>query len=357
MQFISQGSALVTSNLNLARKRMFLMTSDVARITKTDTPLAIMNKLDKARSFSHSLQADGTLSCTRAAGWKGSKYYYAIVGPMRYTWPQEYSGSETTFFNMSDRSYSINDLFCRMYSIGAVDKATAKFADYMGTLHDLVSAQFEANTDSSVLFPTMVLPPFEGTLSGAGIFSVTDTALTLVTTNSGSIGTVGRYENRTAAYTQTLMQSSKTQNSVTLAGAALALNNYAAGSEMMLASGNTEQSNNARIMYANTWASNGSYYFSGGGWNYSYSRSKIENLTKSQETGRLYGKGTSQPDTQDYALSWAVMPVYLPDSTVLLQVADFGTDLMQTGLSSVAVRPQVKSNIADLPQKPQVFFM
>lgn len=356
MQFISQGSALVTQNVNLARKRMFLMPASVAKINASDDITSIMGKLDKARSFSHSLKSDGTLLCTRAAGWSGSKYYHALVGPMRYSWASDYSDGSTTYLDMTSTTYSLTDTFRRMYSLGSAANGQKFIAD-TGSLLDTQAAQFEAETDSSLLFPTMLLPPFEGTVSDGNIYSISDDPMTNTTVNSGNIGTTGQYENRSGNYVQSWVQTAKTATTDTRLGSIYGLNNLAAGTEFMLANQAVGIASAARILYANIWTSAGTRYYSGGGWIYSYNRIKLLNVAKSQETRRMYSKGTSQPDTANYALSWAVMPVYLPDSTVLMQIADFGSDLIQTGLSQVAVRPQVKSNIADVPARPQVFSM
>lgn len=354
MQFISQGSALVTSNLNLARKRMFLMTSDIARPKVSDGIASLMSKIDKARSFSHSKQQDGTLLCTRAAGWKNNQYFHTLVGPLRASWPQELSGSATNYLNMPTTSYSVLDTFRRMYSIGAKDAASVKFIDYAGSLHDTADVAYEADT-SILHFPTMFLPAFEGQVDDGNVYSVADSASTNVTASNGSIGTVGRYENRSANYVQTWARTAVNQDSQSYAGGTTALSNYAAGNEIQVVGQSLAVTSAARIVYAHAWSSYGSYYFSGGGWNYSYTRSQLYNIVASREDARMYSKGTGQTDTADYAFDWAMMPVSLPDGQVIVQIADFVSDLIQTGQCSVAVRPQVKSNITDLPNKQQVF--
>ena len=352
MQFVSQGGALITGNLNLARRRMFLMTSDVARPTTTDTVDTIMAKIHKARSFSHSKQDNGTLNCTRSAGWAGNQYYHTLVGPMRYDWSDEGVSSGVTYLDMSSTVMTNLRAFARMYSIGATPVPSLGFAADTGTLHDTLTDKYEdVSTALVIRFPTMILPHFEGTVTDGQVFDTTDEAVTNITASSGNIGTVGQYENRSARYIQTWYQTANNAGQITYSGNAAALNNVSAGQEFVVSSQVAANATAARLVFGNSWSMAGSRYYSGGGWNYSYARGKLLQLNKSTEARRYYSKGTGQTNTVNYGFDWAVMPVLLPDNSVILQIADFASDLTQTGQASVATVPQIVSNISDLSNK------
>lgn len=356
MQFVSQGSALVTNNLNIARQRMFMMTADVARPTASDSLSQLMAKIEKARSFSHHKTSDNKLECTRAAGWVGNQYYHTLVGPMRYDWPDEGSGSGINYLNMGTTAMSRIQAFRRMYSIGSSPVPSLGFAADTGTLHYTAADMYEDTSVPLVLrFPTMILPHFTGTVTDGQVFDTTDEAVTNATSSSGSIGSVGRYESRSTNYVQTWYQTNSTEDQVTYYGSSAALSNYSAGQEFVLSSQVTANALNARLVFGSSWSMYGSYYFSGGGWVYSYTRGKIGQRNKSTDAHRYYSKGTGQTNTPNYVFDWAFMPVVLPDNILILQIADFASDLTQTGQASVAVVPQIATTIQDLPAKQTVF--
>ncbi|AQT28563.1 hypothetical protein YOLOSWAG_80 [Erwinia phage vB_EamM_Yoloswag] len=356
MQFISQGAKLVTDNLNVARKRMFLITSDVARPTASDSLASLMAKIDKARSFIHGKQSDNSMLCTRAAGWAGNHYFHTLVGPMRYDWSDEDSGGSTLYLNMALTAYSELSAFKRMYSIGSAPQPGLGFVADTGTLHDTAADKYEdVSTAMVVRFPTMILPHFEGSVIDGQVFDTVDEAITNSTSASGSIGTIGSYESRTARYIQTWYQTANNAGQITYYGNATILSNYAAGQEYVVSSQVAANATTARLVFSNYWSRYGTRYFSGGGWNYTTTRSRQLSLNKSIDAHRFYSKGNSQTNTPSYLFDHAFMPVLMPDNSVYIQIADFVQDLIQTGQSAVATLPQVKSNLQDLPQSNQLF--
>lgn len=358
MQFITQGGQLLTNNLNVARGRMFLMTADVPKPDAATSLSDLMAKIDKARSFSHQRLDDGTLNCTRAAGWLSNQYYHTLVGPMRYDWSDESSGSAVNYLNSGSYDHSVATAFARIYSIGSVPQPSSSYKDDTGTLHDTVSARYEVPGVSFVGTPVMILPPFAGQTTDGTLYTVVDTASTNNTSSSGSIGTIGQYENRDARYVQTfyIYKDSSAVNLRSFSSSLAGLSNYTAGTETSVGAAATGTIPGPRLMYCSAWASRGNRYFSGGGWAYGYTRSRINgNLIASADLRKLYGKGTNQADTAAYVFDWALMPVLLPDNRVLLQVMDFVQDLTQTGQATTGTLPQIKSNVNLLSAPATVF--
>lgn len=358
MQFISQGAQLITDNFNLARKRMFLMTADVVRPTATTGLSELMSKLDKARSFSHQRLEDGTLNCTRAAGWSGNRYYHTLVGPMRYDWSDEGSGSSTTYLNSGTFDITEAVTFARIYSIGAVPSPADHYKGDTGTMHDTVSARYESPDSPGFGAPVLILPPFEGQIASGSLFSTTDAPITNITASSGNIGSIGQFENRSARYVQTfyIYKDSSASQLRSFSYVTTALNNYAAGNEFEVASAQAGTIPGPRLMYSSNWSMAGTRYYSGGGWIYNYTRSRfLGQINPSSNANTLYSKGTAQANTPNYVFDWAVLPVLMPDNRVVLQIMDFVQDLTRTGAATPANVPNIKSNVNLLAYNNNVF--
>lgn len=342
MQFISQGAVSLNDTYDKARSRMFLFTSDVAKPTAS-TPLKdLMEKIDKARSYSHFKDENNNLLCTRAAGWKTNKYYHTIVGRLRYDWNKNATGSDISYLGNTGFTLSQADTFKKFYSAGGFRTSTS-FAQDIGSVFDLIN-KYETPNSPQLGAPVMLLPPFEGSLATGEVFSTGTEPYSPQTASSGNIGTIGNFENRGGVYFNTFYVTSQsaTDFSRVYAVNTTQLGNASAGTEQSVVG--TAGPIRPRVMFGLNWSSAGTRYFSGGGWVYNYTQTPLAGGYATSNDGLLYGKGT-QADTAAYSFAWAVMPVVRPDNTVLMQVMTFGTDLVQTGTVAPTQIPQIQSNI------------
>ncbi|QQO90232.1 putative membrane protein [Erwinia phage pEa_SNUABM_5] len=352
MQFISQGAVGLNDAYDKARSHMFLFSSDVTKPTASTSLKDLMDKIDRARSYSHSKDSNNNLLCTRAAGWKSNKYYHTIIGRLRYDWDKGVSGGDSSYLGTSGFTLSQIDVFKKFYSAGA-PRISNIFSTDTGSVFDFKTA-YETPNSPQLGTPVMLLPAFEGTLTTSAVFNTGSEAYTASTASSGNIGTIGNYENRTNTYFNNFFVNSQSASdfSRVYSSNTSTLTNAASGAEQSVVSAGGIAG--PRVVFGLRWSSAGTRYFSGGGWVYNYTQTPLTSDFATSNDGSFYGKGT-QADTANYAFSWALMPVTRPDNIVVLQLMSFGTDLTQTGTVGPTQIPQVQSSIPQyVPVNPIV---
>ena len=326
MYFLSAGAIKLQKKIDAAQDNMFLLTDDVAVPNASSSAKDVVSAINASRSYCTSIDDQGAMSCVRAAGWKGNRLYFNYVpslGSSRMIEPSD-----------AQKNISYFEMFSRFYSIG-VDGEGTLYSGAGSVLGGSLQTPFSAPCDDC-----MILPAFDKTPVSAGLNLVPSSGLTLSSStswnNTTSLGivtsrntqTVTTFMNRVVVQT-----ASPEQNVATVKKTVGALNGTAYGSASnagpQLISMFTQTRTVSRSPYSDSITGDSTTNVYG-------PRMTTTNVV---DANILYGTGTHD-DTQDYALSWAIMPISLDASAPLYAVvlrAD--QDFAQQGTTTPGVRP------------------
>lgn len=299
MLFVSNGAQILEKKIEIARKRMFLFSSDVEPPDRKSSYLDLIDKINKSRSFCCDVVSDNAMACTRGAGWRANKLFYNFVPNVNLSNAYESGSSVVT---------TATGMFMRYYAVG-------KEQNYGTALRGTSSLLERATKSRSIVPPQydMVLPAFDGTPYTASLYTVPDTSVAVSNSESGTIyggggSGIGRWSRTYSSTMQNIYVSSFNGQTdyaqISVSGSSMS--SVSAGSPYNLGAINTQF---PRLFSAFTTQVYGSYYFSGGGWSYTTSYSAGPYGTAyAQDDARHYGTG-SHEDTGAYPIVWGMLPI------------------------------------------------
>lgn len=348
MLFVSNGAQLIEKKIEIARKRMFLFSSDVVPPDKKSSYTDLIDMINKSRSFCATTDPDGTMQCVRAAGWKAGRLYYNYVPSALI--------SQSSITGANSRQIPKWDMFFRFYSIG--------LDDYVGNAWNGTASLLPSLANGAATLPgyyEMVLPAFDGTAFNRSLFQVNDD---FIQTNYSASGTIqgpssgiGRWSEDISSYIQNIYILATTSPDVIQM-------NYTTASMSAIAA-KTQYNLGVlgftfpRLFAAYRTRRYGTYYFSGGGWSYSntdyagaYGSSKC-----TVPSDIYFGTGTAE-DTVAATMAWGMLSIaFAADAPIYAVVSKNGTDFVAGAPVLPAEIPQGVRNSADTLTLPKRFVM
>lgn len=348
MLFISNGAQLIEKKIEIARKRMFLFSSDVVPPNKKSSYTDLIDKINKSRSFCATTDPDGNMQCVRAAGWKAGRLYYNYVPSALI--------SQSMISGAVNRQIPKWDMFFRYYSIGK--------DDYVGNAGNGSASLLPTLANGAATLPgyyEMVLPAFDGSAFNRSLFQVNDVFLQTNYSSSGTINGpssgIGRWSEDISSYLQNIYILATTSPDVVQIS-------YTTTSMSALNAKTQYNLGNLGFTFPRLFAAYrtrryGTYYFSGGGWTYSNTDyAGAYGSSQCTEPSDIYfGTGTAE-DTVAATMSWGMMPIaFAVGAPIYAVVSKNGTDFVAGDPVLPAEIPQGVLNSSDALTLPKRFVM